>query len=77
MTKKINHLSDHQFGYLEHWKHSMKLAVRMGLLSFKSVVHAFFPNKFSDDGPITIYNTYNEIKDLPNVKKLFNELSKK
>jgi hypothetical protein len=55
----------------------MKLAVRMGVLSGKSIVHAFLPNKFADDGPTTIYNTYNEIKDLPNVKALFKELSKK
>jgi len=77
MKQKVNHLKDHQFGYWEHWRHSMKLSVRMGILSLKSIVHAFLPNKFADDGPTTIYNTYNEIKDLPNVKALFTELNKK
>lgn len=68
---------DNPIGYWEHWKHSMKLAVRMGVLSAKSIVQAFMPNRFADDGPATIYNTYNEIKDLPNVKALFKELSSK
>ena len=76
MKEKINHLKDHQFEYWEHWRHSIKLAVRLGLLSLKSIVHAFFPNKFADDGPKTIYNTYHEIKDLPNVKILFSKIKK-
>ena len=74
MKEKVHHLADHQFGYWEHWRHSMKLAVRMGVLSLKSIVHAFSPNSFADDGPTTIYKTYHEIKDLPNVKKLFKTL---
>lgn len=73
MEKKIDHLKDHHFGYWEHWKHSMKLAIRMGVLSLKSIVHAFSPNRFADDGPLTIYNTYHEIKDLPNVKSLYDK----
>ena len=77
MEKKADHLKDHQFGYWEHWRHSMKLAVRMTILALKSIVHAFLPNSFANDGPTTIYKTYHEIKDLPNVKALFKELSKK
>lgn len=74
MNNKKDHLGDHYLSYWEHWKHSMRLSVRMGKLCLKSVVHAFLPNTFADDGPVTIYNTYHEIKDLTNVKKLYREL---
>jgi hypothetical protein len=72
--KELDHLADHTLTYWAHWKHSMKLAVRTGILSLKSIVHAFSPNTFADDGPTTIYNTYHEIKDLPNVNRLFAQL---
>ena len=71
--EKLDHLGDHTLTYWEHWRHSMGLACRMAVLSLKSVVHAFAPNTFPDDGPTTIYDTYHEIKDLPNVKKLFDK----
>jgi len=75
MKNKINHLEDHTMTYWEHWKHGMKLSVRLSKMVFKSTVHAFFPNTFAEDGPIEVYNIYNEIKDLPNVERLYKNLS--
>lgn len=76
MNKIQEHLGD-QFSYWEHWGHSMRMGSRMGGLFLKSVVHAFFPNIFTDSGPIEIYRTYHEIKDIPNVKKMYLELDQK
>lgn len=75
MDIRTDHLGGH-FTYWQHWVHSIKLGLRMGNLFLKSIVHAFFPNTFADSGPIAIYQTYHEIKDIPNIKKLYAEMDK-
>ena len=72
--EKMDHLADHTMSYWEHWKHGMGLSVRLTKMMLKSTVHAFFPNTFANDGPIEVWNIYHEIKDLPNVKKLYSTL---
>lgn len=77
MTKeKMDHLADHTMTYWEHWKHGMGLSLRLTKMVLKSTVHAFMPNTFANDGPIEVWNIYNEIKDLPNVSRLYSTLKK-
>jgi hypothetical protein len=71
--EKLDHLADHTLGYWEHWRHSMKLSIRLTKMMLKSTVHAFFPNTFANDGPTEIWNIYTEIKDLPNVNRMFTQ----
>lgn len=73
----MNHLEEHTLTYWQHWLHGIKLSLRLSKMVVKSTIHAFFPNTFANDGPIEVYNIYNEIKVLPNVSKLYTELSSK
>ena len=72
--EKPDHLADHTMTYWQHWRHGMKLSIRLTKMMFKSTVHAWFPNTFANDGPIEVYNIYHEIKDLPNVQRLYSKL---
>tara|TARA_R100000152_G_C6748207_1_gene171799 strand:- start:885 stop:1148 length:264 start_codon:yes stop_codon:yes gene_type:complete len=69
-----DHLAEHSFGYWQHCKHALSLNVRLLKMLYKSTIHGFFPNSYADDGPIEVYNIYHEIKELPNVKKLYDKL---
>tara|TARA_Y100001973_G_C5181114_1_gene324949 strand:+ start:267 stop:506 length:240 start_codon:yes stop_codon:yes gene_type:complete len=71
---KQDHLKDHSMGYWEHCKHALEINNKLIPMVLKSTVHAFFPNAYADDGPIEVYNIYHEIKELPNVRKLYEQL---
>ena len=72
-----DHLAEHSFTYWQHCKHALDLSMRLLTMFWKSTIHGFFPNVYADDGPTEVYNIYHEIKNLPNVKKLYEELDNK
>lgn len=53
----MNHLQEHNISYFKHFKRSMYFAAQSFKASTIFVIHAFFPNMFTDTGS-------NIIKDL-------------
>ena len=70
----IDHLTDTNWTYLQHLKHSVTQSNKLIVLAVKSYIHGIFPCFFIADGPKGIYAIYQEIKKIRHIQKLFKTL---
>ena len=70
----VNHLTDTNWSYLQHLRHSIRQSNRLVILALKSYIHGIFPCFFISDGPKGIYAIYKEIKKIRHIQKIFKTL---
>jgi Leu/Phe-tRNA-protein transferase len=68
------HLQKTEWSYWYHLKHSFKQSNRLIATAVRSYIHGIFPWWHQDDGPITIFKMYREIKRIKHIKKLEKQL---
>jgi hypothetical protein len=65
-----DHLKETEWSYCYHLIHSFKQSNRLVITAIKSYIHGIFPWLYKNDGPITIFKIYREIKRIRHIKKL-------
>ena len=68
------HLKETEWSYWYHLKHSCKQSNRLIVTAIKSYIHGLFPWWHKNDGPITIFKMYREIKRIKHIKELEKQL---
>jgi hypothetical protein len=61
-TYIFNHLNDKKCSYIKHFKHASYYSYMSFKASFYFLVHAFYPDFYTETGSITIDLLNNEIK---------------